>query len=282
MPDVPINAQAVIAAGQGYTVPDSIEIVLKSVRAQYDGSGAGGSFVPLLQIVAPGNLVVWEGPASATVAAGASADVSWFQGVAAQASSAGGNGVLYDTSPQGAGHYLYSDTDTAGPSGYGLRLQDATPTGLLIEAHGASGDATLESDMGTVHVWADAADVDVQAGTSIGLAAQTGISLQANTEVDIGADESVVIQANLAGGGGNRIQLDPGGGPTLRLNDDGTGSLGPSSLLTFRIDDAGNLRVILGAAATLTVYDSGINPIFRVNEDGSLQGKTGQALTFNL
>lgn len=44
----------------------------------------------------------------------------------------------------------------------------------------------------------------------------------------------------------------------------------------------GNTLVVLPAAGTLEVRDSTNNPIFRVNEDGSLQGKTGKALTFNL
>src|SRR6266700_1149263 len=83
MPDVAINAQAVINAGQGYVVPDSQEIIIRAVRASYNGAAAAGSYVPTLQIVTDGGLVVAECPVSSMVAAGASADVSWFPRVTA-------------------------------------------------------------------------------------------------------------------------------------------------------------------------------------------------------
>jgi hypothetical protein len=44
----------------------------------------------------------------------------------------------------------------------------------------------------------------------------------------------------------------------------------------------GNVTVALAIGETLTVQNHLGQPIFRVNEDGSLQGKTGKALTFNL
>lgn len=44
------------------------------------------------------------------------------------------NAVLYDTHPQGAGHYLFSDTDTDGPTGFGTDLRSSSPGGLNLEA----------------------------------------------------------------------------------------------------------------------------------------------------
>lgn len=44
----------------------------------------------------------------------------------------------------------------------------------------------------------------------------------------------------------------------------------------------GDVLVQLAAGKTFTVIDSGSNPLFRVDEDGDLHGKTGKALTFDL
>ena len=77
MPDVGLVANAVVTAPKNYTVPDAQEILLKSVRAAIDGTGAGGSFLPALQLVAPDGTIMWTATQSA-VAAGGSADCTWF------------------------------------------------------------------------------------------------------------------------------------------------------------------------------------------------------------
>lgn len=97
MPDIAINAQAVIAAGTGYTVPGSQEILVKSIRASYNGAGAVGSFRPVLQVIDPGGVVVAECDIGTTLAAGASADCSWFPGV-----RQAGGGTLETTNPAGS------------------------------------------------------------------------------------------------------------------------------------------------------------------------------------
>lgn len=88
MADVALIAQAVTTAPEGYTIPGAQEIILKSIFASFDGTGAGGSYVPTLQILAPNNAVVASCPVGSVLAAGASADVSWFPRV-----GGGGGGV---------------------------------------------------------------------------------------------------------------------------------------------------------------------------------------------
>lgn len=88
MADEVIRAQAVQSAPAGYTVPGAQEIIVKSVRALVDGSGAGSAFLAVLQLVAPDGSVVWEAPTDATIAAGGSANVSWFPGLTTQATAA--------------------------------------------------------------------------------------------------------------------------------------------------------------------------------------------------
>ena len=75
---VPIAALATANAPEDYTIPDSLEIVPLAVRASFDGTGASGAFYPTLEFVAPGGVVIAECPCFTTIAAGGSADVTWF------------------------------------------------------------------------------------------------------------------------------------------------------------------------------------------------------------
>lgn len=75
---VPIAALNVASLPEDYTIPDSLEIVPLAVRASFDGSGASGQFYPTLEFVAPGGVLVAECPCFTTIAAGGSADVTWF------------------------------------------------------------------------------------------------------------------------------------------------------------------------------------------------------------
>jgi hypothetical protein len=112
MGDVVISAPQVIAAGNGYTVPAAQEITVRNVRASFNGAAAAGSYVPTLQIVGDSGIVVAEAPVGETLAAGASADVSWFPRVAAAAAGGpGGAGIQFDVDPQ-TGGLLDVETET--------------------------------------------------------------------------------------------------------------------------------------------------------------------------
>ena len=101
MADVAITAAQVQATPGGYTISGGQEIIPKSIEVSFDGTGAGGSFVPVLQLVAPGETrtIVSEYPLVQTLAAGASADITWFPGVTPQVAAPSGGvtpGVEYD------------------------------------------------------------------------------------------------------------------------------------------------------------------------------------------
>lgn len=81
MPDGAIVIPDTAAAPKDYTLTGAQEIALKSVRAVIDGSGSASAFLPTLQLLDPNGHVMWEGATSDTVAAGGSADVSWFPGL---------------------------------------------------------------------------------------------------------------------------------------------------------------------------------------------------------
>lgn len=81
-PDVAIALSQIKAVPQDYTVPPAAELVPLSLTASFDGTSAAGTFQPLLEVLTPGGQVVVRCPTQISLAAGASADVSWFPGVA--------------------------------------------------------------------------------------------------------------------------------------------------------------------------------------------------------
>lgn len=90
MPDAQIHPTGTVSAPADYVLPKSAELLLKSVYAKYNGTAATGSFVPLIRIISDAGSVSDEIPQDVTVAAGGSADATWFPHVAAGASTATG------------------------------------------------------------------------------------------------------------------------------------------------------------------------------------------------
>jgi hypothetical protein len=125
---------------------------------------------------------------------------------------------------------------------------------------------------------------------------------QGNEIISAGAGNPGDFGMNLLGGGSGSLQVDVPferhsiqGGIFRVTNlslfdtdpDQFTVNAGDGITLTSQgtfaqINLEGPTFVRLRVGDALEVQDSGGNPIFRVNEDGSLQGKTGKALTFNL
>jgi hypothetical protein len=87
--DTQIHPTGTLSTPADYVIPDSAELILKGARASYNGSGAATSFIPLLRIISDAGTTSLEFVADTTVAAGGSADVTWFPrvGAAAQAAS---------------------------------------------------------------------------------------------------------------------------------------------------------------------------------------------------
>jgi hypothetical protein len=80
VPDTQILASGSAAAPESYTVPPAQEILVKAVSCTLDGTGASGDFYPMLSIIPPGGVGAIECPMLTSVAAGESAEVSWFPG----------------------------------------------------------------------------------------------------------------------------------------------------------------------------------------------------------
>lgn len=82
----------IVVTGQAATpasflIPGNGQVRPKAVFASFDGTGASGSFFPLLQIISDAGKTVCEAASDIPIAAGASADVSWFRGLSPVPSS---------------------------------------------------------------------------------------------------------------------------------------------------------------------------------------------------
>ncbi len=85
--DVQVLVTGTAPAPTHFTIPGNGQITPRTVFATYDGTAAAGSFKPALKIISDAGATVGIYAADSAVAAGASADVSWFPGVTAAATS---------------------------------------------------------------------------------------------------------------------------------------------------------------------------------------------------
>jgi len=77
--DVQILRAPTSAVPSNYVLPDAAELRLKAVYAELDGSGAAGTFLPCVTLISDSGDVIGRAvDQDVSVAAGASADVTWF------------------------------------------------------------------------------------------------------------------------------------------------------------------------------------------------------------
>jgi hypothetical protein len=87
MADVQVRPLGTESCPADAVIPQSSEWIVKAVYASFDGTSAAGSFKPLVRVKSDAGLIVAESAQDTTVAAGASADCSWFPRVAAVAAA---------------------------------------------------------------------------------------------------------------------------------------------------------------------------------------------------
>ena len=98
MPDIELTRDGPVSVPLNYNVPNGGELLPKTVEASIDGSSAVVPFYAVLQVLDPSGRSMAKGITS-SIAAGASADVTWFPKLSQQAassSSGSGPAVLYD------------------------------------------------------------------------------------------------------------------------------------------------------------------------------------------
>lgn len=90
MADASILDPTVAAAPKQYLISGSQELLIKSITASFDGTAAAVPWVPAIQLLDSANEIIGTYPLDASVAAGGTADVSFFPGVKVSGSSGGG------------------------------------------------------------------------------------------------------------------------------------------------------------------------------------------------
>lgn len=167
MADVTIAATGTTSAPLSYTVAGAQEIIIRSLFASFDGTGAAGAFLPCVQVVSPAGQVVIEAITDASVAAGSSADVTFapfLRSVTSTTPPPSGSTLPFcfasdnhSTLPLGTTHFSFSDDfQTNDATTYdtivsgGLTLVRIKVTGFYvitcqttaIQAHGTTGPLT--------------------------------------------------------------------------------------------------------------------------------------------
>jgi hypothetical protein len=136
MPDRQIHPLGQEDAPAGYSIPSAAELGIKSAYATFDGSGAGVPFVPLLRIISDGGTITDEIPQDVTVAAGASADATWFPHIGAGTVSAALSTLpfAYITSTGGTTHINAGATVRLPAAGATFYTNSGTVYGTAVNA----------------------------------------------------------------------------------------------------------------------------------------------------
>jgi hypothetical protein len=136
-----IFAKGPLPAPVVYTVPGSSEIVPLSAYADFDGTLASGAFVPTLIYRDQVGNIIGQSQATTTVAAGASASMSWFPGVkAAAAAATGTSGVPWAQTNQ----HGVAQTINSGAGAVYFSVQDGVSNGKF-----ETSDATIFDNAST-------------------------------------------------------------------------------------------------------------------------------------
>jgi hypothetical protein len=144
-----------------YTVPNGGELLPLTVRATMDGTGAGQAFYAVVQVIAPSGRIMGNFITS-SIAAGASADVTWFPGadVEEDTAAAATTGVIID-------QFLVDSKTSAETSGSAVLTSGVSYT---VTAQG-----TFSFWNSTLEVGAPNANAIFQSSTSGRVSTQVGV-----------------------------------------------------------------------------------------------------------
>lgn len=117
-------------APQDYVVKDSQTIELRAVTATFDGSSAGQTFQPCVQIITDSGHVLAAVPAAVSQD-GDVVEITFAPFLRAATSGPGGSGIQFDTDNQGGA--LQIETTNSGFSAHGFVLVDDSTSGMQIK-----------------------------------------------------------------------------------------------------------------------------------------------------
>ena len=228
MSDVAIRASASAAVPRDYTIPGAQELLPKSVRAVLDGTSAGSSWYPCLQFLEPGGNVMVNAVSTTAVAAGASADVSWFPHVApATVTSGAFSGVILEE--------LSCHSTQSGVTSTTV-LASGQPYVVTVQGTYSVDNAALTIGTPNADAMFPTSDGDPRSSTQVGSDPECRFALASGTSLTLG--HTTAFQINLGSG---FTYVTPQGGPystpqpnyLYRYN-----IVGQGSTATFRIGDS--------------------------------------------
>jgi hypothetical protein len=254
MADVQILASQSATGHLDFVVPGSQEIVIKAIKASYDGGGAAGSFVPAVQVISPAGEDAGTYPAVTELAAGDSADVSFGPFLVTPS-----DGIRFDFG--NVGNWLDITTLGAAP---------ASGDGFMLSTFGGGG-------------------VEINSGDFLTLqSARDGLvirSMDTAVPMQIVSDGGMTIQDTSTG----ILLIENAGGGEVNITTTGTGTQVYRSADGFvwfdnHVGGGENVYVFhLGANDNLVVRDSADNLILAIKESGpEYHLKTGGAWVADL
>jgi hypothetical protein len=250
---VATDDQQILVTGQAaapaqFKIPGNGQVQPKAVFAHYDGTGAGGAFLPALKVVSDAGETVGIYAGDTQIAAGASADVSWFPHLRAAASSAG-TGIQFDTDPQN-GTFLFVETTGSNPD-----LSDAS---IQFENSGSDGIQLLDEGAGGISLVATADG---------GVLVQNQGAGASNLTIEQDGTGGTLIIRNT---GSNGVALSDNSGGGLEVTQFGSGGIDLTD------QGAGGINLFANSTGGVFIFDNGGGGIFIHGLPGAVPGGSKQ------
>ena len=171
----------ILSTPADWHIPASLEIVPKTAYASFDGSAATSPYFPCLRVISDSGHVVAEAVSTTQVAAGGSADCSWFPHVGGQVS---GTSIL-PINPAISGNIIFPMVTVIG-----TRALQPSPASFLGNGHSHIGARVLITRSGVLH------DLAIYIGTHAGNAEVAIIDTNTPTRNIIYASGLVALAAD--------------------------------------------------------------------------------------
>ncbi len=227
MPTIPIVPQTASSVPFAIEPSAVTEAKLIAAYAEWDGTGASGTFLPCLAIYSDAGVRLGRVFPSASVAAGDKAVVTYapFPGGI-------GPGIRFNTNNQGG--YLDITTNNEDPTTWGFQLTDKTPAtgGIFIHSDGGAGQL-FQTDLANNGGFNFIANGASNAGFTVTTngATNSGVTLSTNDAGNIGINlsaggannDGIDLQASGTGNGG--IALGTSGGSDISLTATSPGNI---------------------------------------------------------
>lgn len=296
------------AAPFTFTVPATLEVQVDSATATFDGTGAGGSFLPVMSFYSPSGVLIARMPLqSAALAAGTTEEVSWFPfAPVVSGMSPSGGGIQFDTKPQ-AGAFLFVETDGPPPavgqptmelfdSGTGVFVHEDTGSGIVLAGSGASsfivggggvqiaaatGGVTIVTDGGATLTVDSDGTLNLNGGTNTALTAgNTSAGSVTISAAGGGVTISPATDATVNVGTGQQLVVKDADGETIFAAKDGTGVIvtlqdsddfivqSPAGAQYLNMSETGEVQFNLGSTRSFGVRTSGAATIISCDDDG--------------